>query len=454
MKKVLTKVLSLTLVVALVASLSACGKKKERALNEILLWAGGQWVGTDAENLEKFINYYNENNTKGYTIDLEIIPDFEQTFAGAMNTNKGPDLMIWDRFNTPSYVYDEVLLPLDDLISKSNVKAADFNKTAYDELSYEGKQYGLPLDLDMWGMYINMDIVEAYNEANPSTKITCLWNEDGSNKLDWTWDDLYEVSKKLKGFSYTKNGIKIECKSGYNGGDINEFFYHNYVSTGESFLNEKGEADFNNDKGAAVLKNFYRMYKDTWTAGYVDKAAFVQGQLAIYTQPTYFVSYLNNYASGLTNVRFMPQPKYPGEGGMNRGVLGGYGLAIPKPIEEKNRTEAWEQKVEVCYDFMVDWVHNTEMMSQWVEISETIPALLSTHDLDAIKSHRILKDALPYSNSYTIRPSVPGWKDIQVNVFNSYVPSFCKGNDSSDAKISQVLNTMQKGTNDLIDMYK
>lgn len=437
-KRLLVVLIVAVLVVSAFAALIGCAPKT-RGENEILLWAGGQWTGNDAANLTKFIEWYNENNKIGVTIDLRIQANFEQTFSGALNTNNGPDLMIWDRFNTPSYAMANTLLSVDEMITESQIDKSKYNATAYEELNYNGKQYGLPLDLDMWGIYVNMDIVNAYNEANPSDKITCFWNEDKTDKLDWTWEECLDVAKKLKGFSYSKNGASVTVKSGIDGHNMNEFFYHYYVSTGKEFLGSNGLSNINNDYGKAELEMFKQMYA-TSDPGYITEGAFFQGQLAMYHRPTYFVSSLESRAKTL-NVRFMPQPKYSGEGGVNRGVLGGYGMAIPLP-QESRRDEAWEKKVDRCWDFMVDWLYNEEYMNKWAEISKTVPALLATHEGEAVKQNKVLLPAIPYSNTYTIRPGIPGWRDIQVNAFNSKVPACCKG----EITVAEALNNIQSLT--------
>ncbi len=449
-KKIACLLIAVVMCLSVAVALTACGPQG-RDENTILLWAGGQWTGTDADNLYKYVDWYNDNNDLGLTIELQIQTDFEMNFAAAINTNTGPDLMIWDRFNTPSYAYDEVLLPLDEYIERDGVDVNKFNSTAYNEMNYKNIQYGLPLDLDMWGVYVNMDVINAYNEQNPTDKITCFWNEDGTDRLEWTWEELLDTATKIKGLNYQVAGTTVQVKSGFDGKDVSEFFYHNYVSTGKEFFDEDGKANVNTPEGEALLSYLHKLYNNTYTEGYVSEMAFVQGQLAMYYRPTYFISYLQTFASNI-NVRYMPQPKYSGEGGMNRGVLGGYGLAIPKPIYEQNRDDAWQAKVERCWDFMMDWVYNEENMLKWAEISSTVPALKSTHTNEIITGNKVLRDTVPFADTYTTRPSVPGWKDVQVNVFNGYVTSFCKGTDSKTTRES-ILNTIQTQTDNLLKVY-
>ncbi len=449
-KKIIAIAAGSVLALGMCLGASACGKKT-RGENEILIWAGGQWVGSDAENLKRYINWYNKNNDQGLEIDLKIQTDFETTFAASTIGNDGPDIMIWDRFNTPTYASSQNLEPIDDLIVRDSIDKTKYNATAYEEMSYMGVQYGLPLDLDLWGIYINMDIVEAYNSANPANKITCLWNADGSNKLDWTWADVLDTANKLKGFTYKKAGRDVTVQNGYDGRNVHEFFIHNYFSTGQDYL-INGKAKANNEYGVATLKYLYELYRTSGSAGNNDEMGFVNGQLAMYMRPTYFTSYLKTYASSM-NVRFMPQPASTVEGGDNRGVMGGYGMAIPRPIDDKDRTEAWKKKKERCWDFMKDWLYNETNMRKWAEMSMTIPALTATHTSTEVQSNTVLKDVLPFASHYTIRPGVPGWTSVQVSVFNNYVANFVKGGDNSESNIKSVLSTIERETNTTLASY-
>ena len=449
-KKLAAIAIGSVMAVGMCAGVTAC--KKEKDPNTIYIWAGGQWTGSDGENLKKFCKWYEDNNTLGLKIDVKIKADFEQVFAASTISSDSPDVMIWDRFNTPTYAADYVLEPIDDLIERDGIDASKFNATAYNELSYAGVQYGLPLDLDLWGICINMDIVDAYNTANPSTKITCLWEEDGTTpRYDWNWDDVLEVAGKLKGFQYKKGSRDVTVYNGYDGVNVKEFFIHNYFSTGEDYLID-GKPVCNNDAGVATLEYLHKLRRTGDNDCYKDQKSFVQGNLAMFMRPTYFVNYLNTYAKSM-NVRFMPQPAATIEGGDNRGVMGGFGMAIPRPIKDKFRTQAWEDKKAKCWEFMKDWLYNDATMREWAEVTMTIPALISAQSSPEVQANTVLKDVIPFADKYTTRPGVPGWTSVQVEVFNNYVDTFCKGGSTGAEEIKKTLSTIERESKFYLDSY-
>ena len=132
--------------VALVA-LSSCGGNTSSKKEVITLWAGGQWVQHDAENLKKFIDGYNSKHDN-IEVKVTIKSEFETALASALLVNKQPDVVIWDRFNTPTYAVEGYLTSIDDMMLRDGITADLFQEQAYNELNYDNKQYGIPLDLE------------------------------------------------------------------------------------------------------------------------------------------------------------------------------------------------------------------------------------------------------------------------------------------------------------------
>lgn len=412
--------------VLLLSSLVGCAPKEEKTT--LTLWAGGQWVQHDAENLKTFINSY--NSTHETQIKLTIKAEFESSLASALLVGKQPDLVIWDRFNTPTYAAEEYLISIDEFIERDGIDANAFQSQAYDELTYQDKQYGLPLDLDIWGIYVNMDLI-------PESYVSLV-------KEDWTWEDL----KTIAHGATNKNSAGFN-PAGYSADDLHEHFFKYLVSTGLN-VGENGRIEYDNEETRAVL-NYFKDFGagDVCNNNYNGKDAFKNGRLAMLNQPVYFSSYLKTYAPDI-NYKFLPQPRYSGENGKNGGMIGGFGLAIPNPIS-KYRTEEWEAKKEEAWSFMKSWVYDEDTALEWSKTSNTLPALTSLYSNEWIQSIEVLKSASSYADNYDTRPSIPGFVNIQINVYNKYVQEYYKG--VYEGTIDQLIEELQVETDKIISRY-
>ncbi len=394
----------------------------------LTMWAGGQWVQHDAENLKAFIASYNSKHD--IQIKLTIKAEFETSFASALLVGKQPDLVIWDRFNTPTYAAQEYLLPIDDYIARDSVDSALFQKQAYDELTYKGHQYGLPLDLDIWGIYVNTDLI----------------SEEYKSKINanWTWDDLKEVAHGVS--NKTSDGFN---PAGYSADDLHEHFFKFMVSTGNDF-GANGTIEYDNDETRAVLNYFKDFGADeVCNSSYSGKDAFKNGRLAMINQPVYFSSYLKKYAPDL-HYKFLPQPAYTGANGKNGGMIGGFGIALPNPIE-KYQTDSWKEKKEKAWEFMKSWLLDEDTSLEWSKTSNTLPALTSLYNDEWIQTTEVLKDAASYADNYATRPSIPGFVNIQINVYNKYIQEYYKG--QYDGTLDTLISELAVETQKIIDRY-
>lgn len=428
MKKLLSRILALVIIIAVCMTFFACNDKDNGEI-ELVMWAGGQWTGTDYENLQNFIANFNDTNELGFTIKLQFKSNMELDFVAARSRGTTPDILIWDRFNTPTYSDSNMLQSIDHLIERDNIDISVYHIEAMSEMIYKGSTYGLPIDLDTWGIYVNMDMVDAYNESNPNSQIV-LDN-------DWTWHEMLDIAKKLT----VKTGTRMDI-AGYSANDLHEHFFKYMVSTGQEFIVD-GKTNFLNDEAEDVLK-FFRTIKDAdvCRSGMTEDSAFVTGLLAMYNKPTYYSDYIRQYNPNM-NYKFMPQPRYDKENGtvptgsINGGMIGGFGLAYPQP-RDRYKTEKWEQRLDYAWEFTKWWLTNDENMLAWGELSNTLPAKTSLYDSDFVQNSPALKQASEFVVHYKIRPQIPGFLFLQTEVINPTVSGFLDGR----LTLSQTLNDL------------
>jgi len=98
--------------------------------------------------------------------------------------------------------YGDQLVPIDDLMAKYGVKAADFDKSIFDAMKHGGKQVALPYDFGPLIVFYNRDRFKAANIAEP--------------KPGWTLEDFKKAATALTTggkFGFTTASIDQEYLS-------------------------------------------------------------------------------------------------------------------------------------------------------------------------------------------------------------------------------------------------
>ncbi len=432
-KRLLSILLAISILLTCVVGLSSCGKKDENAPagdgdKTITLWAGGQWTGTDLQNLNKFVDEYNKSNELGVTVEVVEKSDMESALATAVRNNKVPDVLIWDRFNTPAYSKQNALLDISEYIERDKLDLSVFNESAMSELYYEGKYYGLPLDLDVWGVFVNMDMVDSYNKSHASDPI--VLNDD------WTWDDMYEIAKKLT----VREDGKMTV-AGYAGHVTHQHLFKYMCSQSQDFLTADGQPNLDTKQVRDILSFFNKIGgadNGIWENGLCEKSNFTAGQLAMIDQSLYFTDYIERYSPNM-NYKFMPQPRYSvnGEvqsGAVNGGMLGGFGIAFPKP-HDRYIDDQFYADFEVAWAFAKDWLLNEDLQTKWSQTTGTLPALKALYTSDAITSDETLKRAASFVPNYRIRPQIPAFLTLQTQVIDQQVKAYTEGKATAEQTI-------------------
>jgi multiple sugar transport system substrate-binding protein len=119
--------------------------------------------------------------------------------------------------------FGNLLVPLDDYMSKAGIKAEDFVPSITKGLQYEGKQVALPYDVGPFVMFYNKDAFKAAGLKEPAT--------------GWTTDEFMRDAKALT--KPPKYGFWAQS-------DIGQLLPWVLSSSGKSFLNAEGKLDVDN----------------------------------------------------------------------------------------------------------------------------------------------------------------------------------------------------------------
>lgn len=182
----------------------------------------------------------------------ETYPDAEVTFSesgfdataflAAIQGGDAPDVVRIPRDIIGSYIARDVLMPLDDCISRAGVDTSIYREPAMQQLTADGTLYGLP---DFFDTAVWMMTDEVWNEA-----------ELDPDSFDWSdWDAIAEANEAMivgSGTSLERIGIDPKVAGDY------AFFSLWSYANGAPLLSDDGLESLLDDPGVAEALTFTR----------------------------------------------------------------------------------------------------------------------------------------------------------------------------------------------------
>ena len=132
-------------------------------------WNG--FTGGDGPSMDKLVQEFQQANPK---IEVEQNTevqwdDFYQKAPAAVTAGKGPDVGVMHQDQLATNAARKVILPADDVAKALDLKESDFSPEVWQAGIYQGKRYGIPLDVHSLGMYLRSDDAQKAGVASPPT---------------------------------------------------------------------------------------------------------------------------------------------------------------------------------------------------------------------------------------------------------------------------------------------
>jgi len=281
-----------------------------------------------------------------------------------------------------------VIIPLDDLTNVLNLKKSDFVPEVWNAGIYDGKRYGIPLDIHPMGFYYNKSTMEKAG-LDPS-------------KLPQTKDDYMAALEQMK-----SKGIQGHWVSPlfFTGGMTFDALCYQF---GGRLYNEDGtNATFNSQAGVDAL---------TWMVDLV-KEGYSPKDLAQDDEYTAFQNGKNAFMwNGIWNILELVKVK-----GLEWGVA-----TVPQIGSEKgdwggshnfvitNKRGQDPNKVAASKVF-INWISQRSV--QWAKAGQ-VPArdeVRESQEFKSLKYQPIFAKQLPYVH---FLPSVPGIGDVRIETLD------------------------------------
>ena len=155
------------------ASTTAPADDSSAAKVTVTFWNG--FTGPDRPAYEALVKQFNNTNKKA-EVKMEIMPwdSMYQKLTTALATGQGPDTFAAATERIGTYAKPGAIVPIDDLYS-SGLDATVIPKGLMDNLKYDGKTYGAPMNLATLLLYYNKDLFK--NAGLDPEKAPTNWAE-------------------------------------------------------------------------------------------------------------------------------------------------------------------------------------------------------------------------------------------------------------------------------------
>ena len=187
------------------------------------------WItwGDNPAQLQELFNRYGEAH--GVTVEVNAPVDDTKVIAG-LSGSEPPDILITGGpDNVGSWAREQLVTPLNDLISKTDVKLDEIFPAPLGQCNYGGTYYCLPWGTDTYALYWNKDLFENAGldpDTPPKTleemvefadKLTKVESDGTVSQLgfipDFSWSHLSLYTRMFGGYWYSEDGKQVALTS-------------------------------------------------------------------------------------------------------------------------------------------------------------------------------------------------------------------------------------------------
>jgi multiple sugar transport system substrate-binding protein len=319
------------------------------------------WASSPSETalLESLLYRFSVENPD-ITVKYEpITGDYKQALLTAIASGTEPDLYYMDIAWWQELAKNDVILPVDDLMSASGVKNEDFIPSLIDAFKFDGKTYGIPKDFNTLGLFFNKDLFDKAKLEYPTDA--------------WTWDDLKNAAAKTTDLSDANKPIYGICMAP----DPGRFPIFVFQNGGTVMNADFSDTTLDSDAavGAAQYYTDFRANKTGASPADVGEGwqgtVFGKGQCAMVYEGGWLISYLRDQFPG-TKYGVVIPPAGKAEGNLIFTVAWGISKA------SKNPEAAWK---------VVNFLTNEASQKTVLESGFALPTRISLQTSEYFKNN-------------------------------------------------------------------
>lgn len=351
----------------------------------LAFWNG--FTGGDGPFLQELVDQFSDEHDN-ITVDWNVQEwaDFYDVVPAAASRGEGPDVAIMHLDQLGTNAARNVILPLDPIVDTLGLEESDFNPQVWEAGLYDGRRYGIPLDVHPLGMYYNKRVFEQAGldpDSPPSghDEYMAALEAMKSAGIEGHW---------ISPFMFT-GGLEFQSLVAQFGGSL--------------YNGEATEAAWHSDEGVAAMEWMLSLIEDGYSPRDVgqdaEHIAFTNGNNGIIWNGIWMI----NAYGGDEELEWGVAPV--AQIGDQRGVW-----ASSHNFVVLNKEDQDPDKLAAATVF-INWV--SEQSLQWGEAGQ-IPARASVRessDFAALEHQSVFAEQLDY---VAFAPSVPGVGDAQAEL--------------------------------------
>ena len=385
---------------------------------ELAYWNG--FTGGDGPFMTKMVEQFNSEHD-----NIKITPntiqwaDFYQRVPAAVQAGEGPDVGVMHMDQLATNAARNVIVPVDQVVEGLELSEADFPAEVWNAGEYNGKRYGIPLDVHSLAMYYNMDHFEAAGITEPPT-------DEAS---------FMEALDKLKAAGYAQPFWMPTLWPAHL-----IFLSLVWQGGGEPYAQDGSEATFASEQGVAALE---------WQRGIVDQG-YSPSDVAIDSQYVAFkngensitwdgIWQINDLKESGMNWGMAPIPNIMGE---NTVWANSHNFFITKQAsEDENKFQAAQVFISWMSEHSGDWAGSGMIPARTSVLEEGV--------LDGMEQSAIADqiDALRFL------PPVPGLGPVQADALEPAVSNAILGTGSAADELSKGAETATEAMQENLESF-
>ncbi|SDL32715.1 carbohydrate ABC transporter substrate-binding protein, CUT1 family [Paenibacillus sp. OK060] len=385
----------------------------------VTMWHG--LTSIDLDNLNKVVKAFEEKNP---TIKMKLVytessEGSDQKLLTAVAGGNPPDVALFDRFKVGTWAAQDSLTDLSSMAAESGILKEMYYPFAWEESSYQGKLYAMPMDTDSRLLFYNKD---HFKEVGLDP-----------NKPPQTIAELEAAAEKLtikEGKRFKRIGFIPWYSQGW-------LYTWGWAFGGEFQDAATGKITANDPKVVEALQwmtDFGKKYNVEDIAGFTSAAGteemdpFISGQVSMKISGNFTVKGIEKFKPDLNyGVAPIPTPT-----GTNFTTWSGGGSAII-PKGAKNVAAAWK-----FLEFL-----GKEEGQTLLNADSQISVIDSVNDKYGYKDDPIMKEFINILPNSHNRPVIPEGQ-LLWNELASATEKATRGNGTPKENLDRVTETINK----------